>query len=366
MRTRLAAFLIGLASCAPGYAQDCQNPMSPAAFQKGFNLIAAQQTNQKKLDRANDLLKDGCLMAAQVKNIAVLFTEDGHRLEFCEAAYLHTYDRVNFYDVYDAFAAVSFAFRLHDRVAALARGGGAAAPPSAPPPPVAASADPVFPRLAYPPVADYDGRIGCDGPAVTEDVFMHVARGVFGQPTDEAKLVGIQIASEQHCLAFAHVMKLASLVQSENLRLKALVSSFPRVYDQARFAPGAGLFATPQLQSEWLTYAKGYLAPPAPPAKSPCEVSEKDFKGIIKEMADKRFHDEKLAMLHLIAKDRCFSVAQIRAMSQQFPFGEQKLKVFKSLHATCTDPKNYYKLLDELTFASEKDELTRFLKDAGR
>ena len=38
-------------------AQDCANPLTNATFQTGFNLIASQVTNQKKLDQALVLIK---------------------------------------------------------------------------------------------------------------------------------------------------------------------------------------------------------------------------------------------------------------------------------------------------------------------
>lgn len=353
------AIAILVACVAPAaLAQDCASPVSPAAFQSAFNAIAVQPTNQKKLERATELVSGSCLLAAQVKSIALLFSEDAYRYEFCALAFRHTYDRVNFYEVYDTFQAVSIVFRLHDQVAAT-RG------PDTPPAPAPAP-EPTFHPCSYPSPEKYTGKRGCEGPPVGDDVFLPIARNVFRQPTDEARLVAIQVAAEQRALSMAQLMKLASLVNVEHLRLRALVGSFARVYDQGNYAAASALFATPHLQAEWTTHAKAILAAPPPAPPPPARTSDADFGAILREVREATFKDEKLRILRLATKDRWFGVEQIRTFSREFPFGDAKIAVFKLLHPRCTERDDYYKLLNELTFESEKEELTRFLKGAGK
>ena len=78
------------------YAQNCQNPVNNVVYQSQFNQVASQASNQQKLDKALGFINNGCYMSQQVKNIALLFTEDSYRLDFCKAAYSHTFDQVNF------------------------------------------------------------------------------------------------------------------------------------------------------------------------------------------------------------------------------------------------------------------------------
>lgn len=322
-------------------------------FQSGFNQIAIQQSNQQKLNKALPFASSNCFTSAQVKNLAMLFTEDSYRLDFCKTAYAHTTDPANFFDVYDAFGTFSWAFRLYDYVnkktVAVVT-------------PVSIVQTPVFPNYAYPGFSPYKGKTGCTGPVVSEESFKTIAQNVFIQPTDESKYVAIQTAADQHCLAFAHIMKLTSLMQSESLKLRVLMNTFARVYDQENYQSGIVLFSTTASQNEWINYAKAYLTPPPPV----CLVTDPDFNGILKDIQAKHFADDKMGIVKLLAKDRCFSVAQIRTISKEFPFGTEKLSTFKSLYAKCTDKNNYYKLVDELTFSSEKDDLRNFIKNDGK
>jgi hypothetical protein len=348
-----------------GFSQDCANPVSPQIFQANFNQVAVQQTNQKKLEKANAFVNANCLMAAQVKNIAQLFSEDSYRLEFCKNAYWHTFDRVNFYDVYDAFAAFSFAFRLHDYIHAPK--------PAAPEPailisPTPIAAGPVYPNVAYPSSANYVSRKGCNGPVLNEAGFKVIAQNVFTQPTDESKQVAIQNASNANCLDFAQLMKLASLMRSETFRLQVMQFAYPRIYDLENYQSGIVLFTTTQMQNEWIAYASGYLTPPPPPPAPVviCTTATADFSGIMSSIKGKSFPADKMALVEILARDRCFSVDQVRMIGKEFSSGDDKVKVYKMLYAKCPDQNNYYKVVDDLAFSSDKENMNNFLKNGGK
>jgi hypothetical protein len=340
-------------------AQNCNNPVSSAVFQNNFNQIAVQQTNDKKLEKATLFVNSNCLLSAQVKNIAQLFTDDNYRLEFCKTAYSHTFDVVNYYDVYDAFTAFSYALRLYDYIHSL----GTPVVLSTPP----ANTEPVFPNVAYPSSVNYTGAKGCAGPIANETSFKAIAQNVFIQPTDESKQIAIQNASANNCLDFAQIMKLVSLLKSEDFRLQLLEYTFPRVYDQEHYQSGIVLFTNTQMQNNWTSYASSFLAPPPPPPPPVvCSVSSTDFNAALQNIKSKAFSDDKMKTVDLLAPNYCFNVEQIKTIGKEFSFGDDKLKVFKELYAKCPDQNNYYKLVDELTFSTEKDNLSNFIKNEGK
>ncbi len=347
-----------------GFSQNCVNPVSQQVFQTNFNQIAIQQTNQKKLEKASVFASTNCMMAAQVKNIALLFTEDNYRLEFCKIAYSHTFDQVNFYDVYDAFTAFSYAFRLHDYIHMPAPAPVEPAIIIAPQP-----TTPVYPNVAYPTSANYRGRKGCNGPVMNESDFKTVAQNIFVQPTDESKLLTIQNASNSYCMDFAQLMKFSSIIKSEQLRMQAMQFAFPRIYDLDNYQPGIVLFTTTQMQNDWINFATGYLTPPAQPTPAPapvCVVTAADFNGIITSLKAKSFPSDKMGLVELLSKDRCFSVDQVKIIGKEFTSASDKLKAFKLLYAKCADQSNYYKLVDELTFSSDKEALNTYIKNGGK
>lgn len=95
---------------------ECNNPISNAQFQQKRNLILDQNNDIRQLEVAKRIARNNCLLSQQVKAIAEIFVNDFDRLEFCRTAYPNTFDKANFYEVYDCFAYFSNVFRLHDYV----------------------------------------------------------------------------------------------------------------------------------------------------------------------------------------------------------------------------------------------------------
>lgn len=357
--TAVGIVMLNIAS----YAQNCNSPVSNIIFQSNFNQIAVQSSNQLKLNMAIQFVNNNCLMSAQVKNITLLFTDDAYKLEFCKVAYSHTFDKVSFYDVYDAFSTFSNAFRLHDYILLVETHSTNTATAQ-----TTTASQATFPNIAYPAVINYSGHTGCQGPVINDNAFRTIAQNVANQPTDESKFVAVQLAYEQNCLGMGQMMKLCFLLQSEDMRLRSMMNAFPKIYDQDHYQSAVVLFANNNNQSTWTTYASAFLSPPPPPpAPEPvCETSDADFQGIMKSLKAKNFPDEKVSMLELISQKRCFSVSQIKTIGKEFSFGSDKLKVFKMLYAKCNTRDDYYQLVDMLTFPSEKEELSSFIRNDGK
>lgn len=343
------------------FAQFCSTPAAQSVYQTSFNQMAVMRNDAAKLERANAFVNANCVTSDQVKNIALLFQSDSVRMVFCKEAYTHTFDYQNFFVVYDAFASFSYALRTYDHVSkvvvpkAVVPAGTIATRPNT-------NAGPVYANWVYPDTARLTPSKGCAGPVANETMFKALSENVFKQPTDESKLVAIEQASAGNCLSMAQIMKLTSLITSEDIRLRVLKSTFPRVYDQEHYPSAAAAFATQPMKDQWMAFSRSYLTPPPPP----CLVTDTDFNKLYADVQAKRFKEDKMAAITMMSKDRCFNVEQIRKLSQEFAFGEEKLKVMKMCYAKCPDQNNFYKLVDELTFQSEKDDLTNFINKGGK
>jgi hypothetical protein len=161
----------------------------------------------------------------------------------------------------------------------------------------------------------------------------------------------------------AQVMKVTSLISAEKLRLRTMSESFPRIYDQGNYMAARALFTTADWQSQWKSAAEFAMAPAE---QMVCSVAEADMKSILNSLQSKNFVNEKIDLLSAIKKDRCFNVAQIKTISREFPFDKDRLEAMKMLYANCPDQPDYYKLLDDLSFAYLRDELTQFIKNGGK
>jgi hypothetical protein len=115
----------------------------------------------QKLERAYETINAGCLLSAQVKNIAMLFTEDNYKFDFCRSAYLGTSDKENFFDVYDAFTSFSNAIRLYDYTRSAQRRTPEVRENEEPKKPKHNT--PYFADLVHPTYVTYNGNKGCNG-----------------------------------------------------------------------------------------------------------------------------------------------------------------------------------------------------------
>jgi hypothetical protein len=90
-------------------------------FREKLGGVSAAPSESQQLDYAKQIAASHLLSSLQVKAIASKLKDDAARLEFATAAYPHTVDPENFYEVYDAFTTFSKMMRLHDRVRSLER-----------------------------------------------------------------------------------------------------------------------------------------------------------------------------------------------------------------------------------------------------
>jgi hypothetical protein len=355
MRLLLTALLV-YAAFSQSFSQECVNPIDKNTFQEGFNQVAVQSTPAKKLSMAQIFVKGKCLQASQVKTMAQLFTEDVSRLAFCKDAYAITTDKGNFYDVYDAFENFSYAFRLHDFVRASAE------PQAIAPPPAPVEQVLTFPRYSYPNSSSYKGVTGCQGPVASEEQFRKAANNAYAQPTEESKQLALVNAVEANCFDFAQTMKLVSILSSEEIKLKTLTKIFSNVYDLESYKFGSQLFLTKNLQAEWLKYGAFYLTPPA----AACEESDADFEVVLKQVRAKFFDHERIKLMETFSIDHCFKVSQIKRLVNEVTPAARNVDIFKRFYDKCPDKDNYSQLVNELFFASEKQELEAFLKSKSR
>ena len=360
MRKILLAFA-ALASAFTVAQTRCTVPVSDATFQQNFNQIAVLRGDAAKQERSVSFVTANCVKSQQVKTLALLFTSDSVRLIFCKAAYPKVTDTLNFFNVYDAFTSFSYAIRMYDYTQHYRWGKSTVITNTVivtPPPPPANTAI-TYPAWSYPDTARTIANKGCAGPVVNETTFNSLAENVKKQPSEESKIVAIESAATNNCLSTAQAMKLSSFLTLEENRLRILKNTLPRVYDQEHYNYSMNVLTTQAKKDEWVAYAVSYLTPP-------CTVSANEFNNLIGQIRAKTFDDDQLTLVKDMSKDRCFNVEQLKVISNEFTFDDEKTEVFKTCYAKCPDKQNYYQLVDKLTFTSAKDELRRFINAGGK
>lgn len=89
----------------PGYNGPigCPYPISQQEFAQIKESVKSKSFEDSKLTIAKQVLNSNCLLTSQVKELMMLFTYEDSRLDFAKAAYGHTFDIGNYYQLNDAF-----------------------------------------------------------------------------------------------------------------------------------------------------------------------------------------------------------------------------------------------------------------------
>lgn len=89
----------------PGYNGPigCDWPMTEKDFAKAKESIASKSFDDSRLTIAKQIINSNCLLSKQVKDLMMLLSFEGSRLDLAKYAYGYTYDTGNYYKVNDAF-----------------------------------------------------------------------------------------------------------------------------------------------------------------------------------------------------------------------------------------------------------------------
>lgn len=347
---------IGIAGIAIAQAP-CNSPMPELAFRKAMDDLTRTVNERQMENKTRIILRNNCLSAAQVREIASLFFDDFSRLKFTKAAYPKTVDQVNFYDVYDVFAYFSTVFRLHDYVIAFDL--------QNIPPPVEAAPEPIRPRYPnydYPDALRYNGPTFCNTP--TSDLeFDQLVVNVNMQPSDPSRLtVGTQLA-KKYCFTTAQVMKMTSLMGTDKARLNFLIDAHDYVFDPGNYGFCEQTLTPGPVQEQFRVFVASKQAPPAAPAPPPCGVAPEEFSQIVETIKKQSFNNTQITLAKQIIKSKeCFTSGQIKDLVNIFSFESSKLDIAKYAYDYCIDKNNYYVVNDAFDFSSSIDELSKYIQ----
>jgi len=87
------------------------------------------------------------------------------------------------------------------------------------------------------------------------------------------------------------------------------------------------------------------------------EMDEIDFRPRLNTVKNESFDDKKLAKAKFVFGDQKFSSSQAAELVKLFSFDSKKVDAAKFAYTRTVDKKNYYKVVDVLTFDSYKKDL---------
>ncbi|MBK7669407.1 MAG: DUF4476 domain-containing protein [Sphingobacteriaceae bacterium] len=105
------------------------------------------------------------------------------------------------------------------------------------------------------------------------------------------------------------------------------------------------------------TVAPTPTAPTTPSVVVITEMKDADFKAKLASVKNESFDDKKMTKLNFLFKDEFVSSAQAAELVKLFSFDSKKVDAGKALYKRTVDKKNYYKVVDVMTFDSYKKDL---------
>ena len=92
-------------------------------------------------------------------------------------------------------------------------------------------------------------------------------------------------------------------------------------------------------------------------------MSAREFNDLKDQIRKEWFETNRLTSVKFIIDKNNFTTQQVKDLMLLFTFESNKLEVAKYAYCKTVDLRNYYQIIDALTFSSSKDELARFIRE---
>ncbi len=364
-------FLAGLnlQSIAQNNAANCTKAITSVEYSRLLNRLKIAPNDTEKLGLAKLSIRNNCFTTQQVKELALTFLDDNFKSEFVIEIHPKTINNQDFYEVYDAFMSFSTVMRLHDYFKS-SESNVTQSVVNEVKTEVKTVDEPVkitFPNLNYPSVFQYNGERSCEKP-IDESSFMEIAQQVQAQNgKDFNQLTVASIASSSYCLSAEQTMKLSTLISNEDFRFNYLSKAYPNVFDKGNMKNAGLVLKMNANQVKWKNFMEeNYVDANTKTVANntivvKCEVTNDEFSGIVESINQIAFESTKINHTkNLIESKKCFTSNQIAQILKQFSFERSMVDIAKFAYDYCIDTDNYFKLNNEFTHSSSKEELIKF------
>lgn len=361
--------LIGLIFSTTLFAQNqskrCTNPLSDYAFGQKFSTIQYQANEASKLKAAIDMVRINCVTSSQVARIAATFASDQSRIAFVKEAYINTYNRGRFHQVYATFRRFKNVAKAHEHIMIWRRTNsiGNNGDTSDDQRNTGYQSSISFPNWNYPTVAGYTGaKKGDMYPSQSQ--FMKYAEEIYQKGNQINKYSKAWQIVTNHTFTTAQVMKLASLIQKDDYRLALLKGAFNRIYDVGNYPSARVVLSTLKYQQEFDRFLAGTPKGLPAPAEVSCLVDGNDFNTMNAQIKKEWVGRKKFSLIQSIfkTKGKCYSIDQLKNIAKQFSFASDKMKYVKWARSYAHKKQDYYQMADAFSSPFDKRKFTDWLK----
>jgi hypothetical protein len=351
------AFLVSSSAFGQVRIEGCQSAVSSMQFLQLKRSVSSQLQPMQRYNAALKISQTTCLSTVQLLELLSYFAEDAERLDIAMNAYPRIVNQQDIYDVYNAFAYFSNAFRFHDFVKESAIRNSVA--------PVVVTPVPVqinFPVLNYPDVAVYAGIRYCPSP-LSEADFMIYLKDIAKNPAEASRMEALQQLNSSMCLTTSQCMKMATLLMVENNRLELLKQAYSRVYDEGNFELTSQVFGYVPNQNAIIEYVRKTRATLGQPVPKPCELTGQIFGQMHTSFARESSSSSRLKIVKdQLPRYNCYTSSQIKDIVALFSSSMDKLELSKFAFGYVIDPENYFFEVSSLLSSSmDRQSLSNYI-----
>jgi hypothetical protein len=103
-----------------------------------------------------------------------------------------------------------------------------------------------------------------------------------------------------------------------------------------------------------------------PPAPMPVETTHTpmtsgEFSGLVSNVENESFADDKLSVVRIAAKSHWFTMDQLIQLVGLFSFSEEKVESVRIVYPRVVDPENAHNLMSAFTFSDDKQAVQRII-----
>lgn len=154
---------------------------------------------------------------------------------------------------------------------------------------------------------------------------------------------------------------LVGAAEAETAALRGLVDQVPHPSLRRAMRDHLGALDA-QLDAMGALVASTPVRPPPPPPPPPVLLappvpSEAEMASLLRAVEQAGFSDERVALIGGMARDRSFTVAQVRRFVEAVPFADAKVDVAAMLYPHVVDAWMWHEVYADIPFSSSREEL---------
>lgn len=93
-------------------------------------------------------------------------------------------------------------------------------------------------------------------------------------------------------------------------------------------------------------------------------MNTRDFEQVKQSLRKEWFENNRMTSAKFILDKNNVTTAQVKELMSLFTFENNKLELAKYAYRKTVDQRNYFQVMDALTFSSSKEELARFIRES--